>query len=87
MTNKGVVQRSQVVKIHSLLLGFNSKQSRRGKIIRFLEVFILSYASNFVVLLILIHSMGVHKGISQVLAGVVYVFVSYLMNTDFRRAI
>jgi putative flippase GtrA len=62
---------------------FNNKQSRRGEIMRFLAVFFVAYASNFAVLLILIHGIGTHKGISQILAGVVYVVVSYLLNKYF----
>lgn len=59
---------------------FESKQKRRREIIRFLTVFALAYASNFVVLLILIHSLGLHEGASQILAGVVYVVASFIMN-------
>jgi putative flippase GtrA len=62
---------------------FKSKQDRRGEILRFLVVFIISYVSNFVVLIILIHGIGLHKGVSQVFAGVVYVLASYLMNKYF----
>lgn len=59
---------------------FNSKQSRPGEMFRFLIVFIVAYASNFAMLLFLIHSINLHAGLSQVLAGVVYVAASYLMN-------
>lgn len=59
---------------------FKSKQSRPGEMIRFLIVFIVAYASNFAILIFLIHSINLHAGLSQVLAGVVYVAASYLMN-------
>ncbi|MHB8914787.1 MAG: GtrA family protein [Thiobacillus sp.] len=59
---------------------FNSTQDRRGEIIRFLAVFVIAYAFNFVVLVILVHRIGVHDGASQVIAGVVYVGTSYIMN-------
>lgn len=59
---------------------FKSKHLRRYEVIRFLAVFIFAYASNFVVLIVLIHTFYLHEGLSQILAGVVYVFVSYIMN-------
>ena len=59
---------------------FNSKQNRRSEIVRFLAVFVVAYASNFAVLVILIHRIGIHEGASQVLAGIVYVVASYIMN-------
>jgi len=59
---------------------FKSKQKPRGEIIRFAAVFALAYAANFVALVVLIREFKVHEGISQVLAGVVYVAASYLMN-------
>ena len=59
---------------------FESKQERRTEVVRFLTVFGLAYASNFVTLLILIHSVGMHEGVSQILAGVVYVAASFIMN-------
>jgi len=59
---------------------FNSKQSRTTEIIRFLAVFVVAYSSNFAILVILIHKVGLHEGMSQIFAGVVYVVTSYLMN-------
>jgi putative flippase GtrA len=59
---------------------FSSSQSRRGEIIRFLAVFVVAYASNFAILLVLIHRIGIHKGVSQIFAGLVYVIASFLMN-------
>ena len=59
---------------------FNSKQNERNEIIRFLAVFVVAYALNFVVLVILIHGFGIHEGMSQVLAGFIYVMASFTMN-------
>jgi len=59
---------------------FNSTQSQRSEMIRFLGVFIVAYVSNYMVLVILIHEVGVHDAVSQVLAGIVYVVASYIMN-------
>ena len=59
---------------------FKSQQKRRSEIIRFLAAFSVAYAANFAMLVTLIHRVGIHAGASQVLAGLVYVFASYLMN-------
>lgn len=59
---------------------FNSTQNQRKEIIRFLAVFVVAYASNFMILEILIYKIEMHEGVSQVLAGVAYVIVSYMMN-------
>jgi putative flippase GtrA len=62
---------------------FQSKQKRRSEIVRFLAVFVLAYAANFVMLIILIHRMGIRKGASQVVAGVVYTLASFIMTKYF----
>lgn len=62
---------------------FNSKQSQRGEIIRFLSVFFVAYAANFATLLVLIHNIGLHEAVSQIVAGLVYVVASYLMNKHY----
>jgi len=59
---------------------FNSRQDRRSEIVRFLIVFVIAYVSNFAVLLFLIYTIGMHEGASQVLAGVVYIVASFIMN-------
>jgi putative flippase GtrA len=59
---------------------FKSKQSRCSEIIRFLSVFAVAYVTNFAVLLILIHKINMHKGVSQILAGGFYIVVSFIMN-------
>ena len=59
---------------------FKSKQSRRTEIIRFLAVFAVAYSLNFAALLLLIYHLGLHKGMSQIAASVVYVGSSYLLN-------
>lgn len=62
---------------------FNSRQNRHSEIVRFLAGFGVAYASNFAVLVILIHKMGIHVGVSQILAGVAYVVASFVMNKYF----
>ena len=62
---------------------FKSKQSRRGEIARFLTVFVVAYASNFIMLIILLHRIGLHKGVSQIFSGLVYVIASFIMNKHY----
>ena len=59
---------------------FNSRQNRHSEMIRFLAVFVVAYALNFAVLVILIYRVGIHEGASQILAGLVYVAASFFMN-------
>jgi len=59
---------------------FNSRQKRRAEMLRFLAVFVVAYVSNYLVLIILIHRIEVHEGVSQILAGLIYVIVSFVMN-------
>ncbi|MGP1614407.1 MAG: GtrA family protein [Pollutimonas bauzanensis] len=57
--------------------------SGRKELLRFLIVFGFAYAANYVVLLLLIYQLDLHAALSQVLAGVVYVGISYLLNAFF----
>jgi putative flippase GtrA len=59
---------------------FKSRQGRGGEIVRFVVVFAIAYAANFLTLILLIRELGVHEGVSQILAGAVYVAASYAMN-------
>jgi putative flippase GtrA len=59
---------------------FNSRQNRYSEIVRFLAVFVVAYALNFMVLIILIHWISLHEGASQLLAGLGYVIASFIMN-------
>lgn len=59
---------------------FNSIQKRSVEFLRFLVVFCIAYAANFVALLFFIRVILVNPGISQILAGGVYIFASYLLN-------
>jgi putative flippase GtrA len=59
---------------------FNSKNNGRQEILRFLVVFGIAYAANLAILFVLIHEIGVSKGLSQIYAGIIYVLVSFFMN-------
>jgi putative flippase GtrA len=50
---------------------------------KFLVAFLAAYTLNFIVLLILVRAAGLHAGVSQVLAGVVYVGAFYLLSKRF----
>ena len=53
------------------------------ELLRFLVVFAFAYAANYGVLLLLVYGLDVHAAVSQVLAGVVYVGISYVLNAWF----
>jgi putative flippase GtrA len=62
---------------------FNSTQRRHTEMLRFLAGFGACYGANMLALMVLIHQFGVHEGVSQVIAGAVYVMASYLVNKHF----
>jgi putative flippase GtrA len=62
---------------------FGSRQRVGREALRFLVVFLAAYAVNFLALLLLVRAAGVHAGASQILAGIVYVGVFYLLSRHF----
>ena len=58
---------------------FESSGEWRPEALRFFGVFFLAYAANFGALKMLIGA-GVHEGVSQVIAGIFYVMISYVAN-------
>lgn len=59
---------------------FKSKAASRPEIIKFLFVFVLSYGANMIFLVLFIDALKFHHGISQILAGVIYIAASFLLN-------
>jgi putative flippase GtrA len=59
---------------------FKSNGQRSSELIRFLAVFAVAYFSNLAVLYVLVKFLFIHEAVSQIIAGVVYVVISYLMN-------
>ena len=59
---------------------FRIEQKKNIMFLYFLIVFMISYCANLVILVILVRAMGIHAGISQFVAGAVYVCTSYLLN-------
>lgn len=62
---------------------FASRQRVGHEAVRFFAVFLAAYAVNFATLLVLVRLAGVHPGVSQILAGIVYVGAFYLMSKHF----
>ena len=59
---------------------FRSTQQRRTEFINFFIVFLIAYFANLATLIVLVRAAGVYAGLSQVIAGAVYVGTSYLLN-------
>ena len=62
---------------------FNSRSSKAPEFARFLGIFAIAFGANFAALALLIRVLDVHPGLSQLLAGVVYVGMSYVLNRKF----
>jgi putative flippase GtrA len=59
---------------------FQSTSKSKAEVFRFLLVFLIAYFANFFVLLMLINVWKFHEGGSQLVAGVVYVLFSFVLN-------
>ncbi|MEJ8847068.1 GtrA family protein [Variovorax rhizosphaerae] len=59
---------------------FRSVASAPREMLRFVLIFLLAYFCNLGVLLLLIKSVGMHEGIAQVPAGIVYFGISFILN-------
>jgi putative flippase GtrA len=62
---------------------FKSNLAKNKEFIRFFSVFCISYAANFVILLLLIYYYKVNPALSQILAGLAYVSTSFLLNKQY----
>ena len=59
---------------------FRSAQQRSMEFVRFGIVFLVAYTANLAVLTVLVRTLEVHGGLSQVIAGVIYIGTAYLLN-------
>ncbi len=59
---------------------FRSVRRRTSEFVRFVIVFLVAYAANFVVLVVLVRGLGGHAALSQIVSGAVYVGTAYLLN-------
>lgn len=62
---------------------FRSVGKSRTELWRFLLVFVISYAVNFLALYICLHVFKWHPVICQIVAGTAYVFCSYYLNSQY----
>lgn len=62
---------------------FASCGAKSSEFFRFLGTFAVAFLANFAMLFVLVRVVGVHAGISQILSGVVYVGVAYLLNRSY----
>jgi len=62
---------------------FRSAGKSHVELLRFLLVFAIAYGANFVALYVLLRVTAIHPILCQIVAGVVYVGCSYLLNSRF----
>ena len=62
---------------------FRSTQQRSTEFGRFAITFLLAYTVNLIVLIVLVRVLAVYAGLSQVIAGVIYVSTAYLLNKHY----
>lgn len=62
---------------------FRSSGRPGGELVRFLGVFLLAFGANLIALFVLVRVFLVHEAVSQVLAAVVYVISSYMLNRNY----
>lgn len=62
---------------------FRSAQRRSTEFARFALVFLTAYTANLAVLIVLVRALAVHAGLSQVIAGVIYIGTAYLLNKHY----
>lgn len=59
---------------------FNSDEDKQREFSRFIMVFCIAYAANFLTLLVFINHLDARLGLSQIIAGIVYTGTSFFMN-------
>lgn len=59
---------------------FKSTKIKYKEFLRFFIVFIIAYGANFLILVLLTYQFKIYSGLSQILAGIVYICVSFFLN-------
>jgi len=59
---------------------FKSTGPQSSELLRFLAVFAFAFGVNLVVLYVSVRYLFIHEAVSQIIAGIFYVVISYLMN-------
>jgi putative flippase GtrA len=62
---------------------FRSAQRRSTELVRFGIVFLIAYTANLAVLIVLVRTLEVHAGLSQIIAGVIYIGTAYMLNKHY----
>jgi len=62
---------------------FRSRNTTLPEFGRFLWTFAVAFAANFATLAFLVRGLELHAGLSQIIAGVVYVVTSYLLSRNY----
>jgi putative flippase GtrA len=62
---------------------FRSAQRRSTEFVRFGIVFLVAYSANLAVLIVLVRTLEVDAGISQLIAGVIYIGTAYMLNKHY----
>ena len=64
-------------------ISFGSNQKKAGEFLKFVLVIFISFLVNMIFLVVLIHAMDFNPIISQIISGMFYLLVSYLLNNYF----
>lgn len=59
---------------------FKSVAARAPELLRFVSIFLVAYLANLGVLMLLIRQLNVHEGMAQILAGMAYFALFYLLS-------
>lgn len=62
---------------------FRSTQQQRAEFIYFVVVFLIAYCINLAALIVLVRTLAVNAGVSQIISGCVYALASYLLNKHY----
>jgi putative flippase GtrA len=62
---------------------FRSNASAWPELMKFLAVFLIAYATNYLALALCLHGLELHPALSQVLAGACYIAMSYWLNSQY----
>jgi putative flippase GtrA len=62
---------------------FRSSAHAGPELVRFLAVFLIAYGGNYLALKLFVRVLMWHPGVSQLLAGVIYIALSYWLNSRY----
>jgi putative flippase GtrA len=62
---------------------FRSAQRRSTEFVRFGIVFLVAYTANLAVLIVFVRTLEIHAGLSQIIAGVIYIGTAYMLNKHY----